>query len=80
MTYFVIYASEDGETYVTEYTAEQLEAKFNGPDPDYRIEQFVGKIPDKDTNYWDVKMILIRGEIVMPKAKEVVTKVTLEDV
>jgi hypothetical protein len=78
MTYFLIGTSEDGETSVTEYTAEQLEAKLNGPDPDYQIEKFVDKIPSNDTNYWDGRMILIRGEIVVPKVKEVVTKVILE--
>jgi hypothetical protein len=78
MSYFLIRGSEDGETYVSEYTAAQLEKMLNGPDPDYQIENFVSKIPDKNITYWDSRVILIKGEIIVPKAKEVVTKVTLE--
>jgi hypothetical protein len=79
MKYFLIHVSEDGDIYLSEYTAEQLEKMLNGPDPEYRIEDFLDKVPDRNLAYWGGRAILIKGEIVVPKAKEVVTKVTLGD-
>ena len=78
MSYFIVSCSEDGDTSVSEYTAEQLEAKLNGPEPDYKVGDFNDKMSDFNANSWSRKMILIKGEIIMPKVKEVVTKVTLE--
>ena len=78
MSYFIVSCSEDGDVYVSEHTTEQLEKMLNGPEPDYRIGDFVDKIPDHNVAYWGGRSIIIKGEIIVPKAKEVVTKVTLE--
>ena len=78
MSYFLIRCSEDGDIYVSQYAAGQMESNLNDPDSGYKIEEFVDKLPDCDPNYWKGKMILIKGEIVVPKVKEVATRVTLE--
>lgn len=79
MSYFLIYCSEDGDTRVYEYTAEQVEALLNGPEAEHQVGDFFDKVPDRDTAYWSRKVLLIKGEIVVPKVKEVVTRVTLEE-
>ena len=78
MSYFIISCSEDGDVRVSEYTREQVEAMLNSPEPGYLVRDFVDKVPHRDISYWGGMAIIIKGEIVIPKVKEVVTKVTLE--
>lgn len=70
--YFVIH-NGDGDTTVREYTKEQLledieENAWGDAIP-------LDAIPENsDTNYWGANILIIKGSIVTPKAKEVVTK------
>ena len=73
--YFVIHNGE-GDTTVREYTKEQLLAEIeeNAWGDAIPIE----KIVDADTNYWGGDILIIKGKIVTPKPKEVVTKYEVE--
>ena len=71
--YFIINNS-DGDTTVRLISKEQLlrdlDAGDYGTDP-----QFLDNIPESETNYWgEEKYLIIKGSIVTPKAKEVITK------
>lgn len=71
--YFLIYNS-DGDTHVKTVSKERLlEDLDNG---DYGEDPiFLDEIPQSDTNYWgEERYLIIKGNIVTPKAKEVVTK------
>jgi hypothetical protein len=76
MKYFLIYNS-DGDTKVCEISKEkflrEIEDGAWGESP-----EFLESIPDRDTNYWGGKMLIIKGEIVTLKKKEVVTKYDIE--
>jgi hypothetical protein len=76
MKYFLIYNS-DGDTIVSEITKEkflrEVEDGAWGESP-----EFLDSLPERDTNYWKGKMLLIKGEIVTLKKKEVVTKYDIE--
>lgn len=70
--YFVI-SNSDGETTVNCYTKQQLDAQLN--DEGWSKREFIqpGEGALGDTNYWNGKILIIKGEIVAPKA---VTRVT----
>jgi hypothetical protein len=76
MKYYLIHNS-DGDTYVSEYDKEPLLREIEngawGVDP-----QFLSELKQMDTSYWDGKMLLIKGEIVTLKKKEVVTKYDID--
>lgn len=78
--YYLIYNS-DGDVHILEMTKEQLQKYFD-EQQEYKEEsraQFLEKMPeDSDTNYWGGKELIIKGKIVTPKAKEVVTKMEIE--
>ena len=87
MPYFVITSDEDG-THVEEMSAEAL-LKAITPneygDTDYgEVPAFLKKIPKSDKGCWygdDVPenaMLVIKGEIVVPRVVETVMKLTLE--
>lgn len=67
--YFVVYNS-DGDTYVKHVTEEQLTKQLN---ENYYGREVINRIDNDDTNYWD-GMLIIKGEICVPKKVEVVTK------
>lgn len=70
--YFVI-SNTDGDTYVQEVSKQELEDNLN---EDYYGEdvEFLSKTPHDDTNYWGEKYLIIKGTVIVPKAKEKVTK------
>lgn len=75
MSYFTI-RNSDGDTRVDEWTKEELEERLE--------EGYWGKVthPDKlpensDTNYWGNSVLIIRGEVVSPKAVKTVIKLEL---
>ena len=75
MSYYAIHNTEDG-LYISKVTDinKLLEAIADG---DYGPLQFYTDIPyESDPNYWEDRpgLILIKGEIVVPKAVETVTK------
>ena len=70
--YFVI-RNSDGDTTVTEHSAEDLKEKLNeeywGP------VEFMDELPsNKDTNYWGDCILIIKGEVVVPQPVETVTE------
>lgn len=68
--YFII-SNNDGDTYIETATKEQitkrLEEKYYGEEP-----MFKSDIERSDTNYWGDNILIIKGEIVVPKPKKVV--------
>lgn len=73
-TYFVI-RNSDGDTTVEEVTGDELRKRLNTEDPYYGSREFFDKMPtERDTNYWGNNVLIIKGEIVTPKPKEVVTR------
>lgn len=73
--YYTVQNTE-GETFVQEYESkERLLEAIDYLDTD----DFLDKMPgDIDTNYWHGDMLIIKGNIVTPKAKEIVTKYTID--
>lgn len=71
--YFVIHATEDGEVYINKYLKEDLEKKL---DEHYwgDVVKIFGLIPDLSR---ESGLLIIKGEIVVPAAVEVVKKVQL---
>lgn len=72
MPYFLIGVSEDG-AYIEEI---KDIAKFLEERAAYH--DFAPKLPDGDLNYWNDKVVLIKGEIVTPRPVQVVTKYEVE--
>lgn len=71
--YFLIY-QHDKEATVREYTKEE----FLFDHCYTKIENFLTKIPDSDPGYWDMKYLLIKGKIVVPKEKKVVMELDID--
>ncbi len=67
--YFLITNSE-GETYVEPLTREQLKERLAESD----FNHFVDPGNECNTKYWDGDALIIKGEVVMPERKEVVTE------
>ena len=73
MTYFII-SNSDGDTIVKEISEVDILAGLKPNeqgDRDYNPERFMSTIKHADTNYWGDGMLLIKGEIIKPKPKEV---------
>jgi hypothetical protein len=70
--YFVI-RNSDGDTHVDTVTAAELkrrlDSQYYGEDP-----VFKDRVHETDTNYWDGKILIIRGEAFVPKAVQRVTE------
>lgn len=71
--YIVIYCSEDGDKGIESYSEEELEARLN--------ENYWGKnvkfgTADENLDMF-VGIIIIKGNTIIPKAKEVITKYKL---
>lgn len=72
MAYFLIYNS-DGDTMVMEIAEAKLLKELNASNYGER-PMFMVAMPESDTNYWpEGALLLIRGEIVVPVAEQVVT-------
>lgn len=74
--YFLITANEDGETYVTQISniekfLQELADGDYGKSPKFLSDR---REFSTDTNEWNGAMLLIKGEVVVPKPMEVVTK------
>lgn len=70
--YYVI-NNMDGDTHIRPYSQEALiRAVEDGEFDEYGIFEEMPK--ESDTNYWGGKTLIIKGEIVSPQPKEVVTK------
>jgi hypothetical protein len=77
MKYYLI-RNSDGDTSVSQIDKEKFLASIEdgdyGESPEF-LDSLVGL---SDTNYWGDKMLLIKGEIVTLKKKEVVTKYDID--
>ena len=74
---FVISSNEDGEVTVEQLGEEEFIERIN--DEEYYGEvNFLDKISQIDPNYWGNKLLVIRGEIVIPKPVEKITKYEIE--
>ena len=71
-SYFVIY-NDEGDTGVEVLSKAELEKRLDehwyGESPQF----FYGTPEESDTNYWGGGILVIKGEIVTPRAKQVVT-------
>lgn len=72
-TYFVIHNSE-GDTRVEKMGKEELVRRITPEDgcTYYGVTDFLKAIEDTDTNYWGNNILIIKGEIVVPKPAEIV--------
>jgi len=72
--YFIIQNS-DGDTTVQQVPKEELARRLtpdkNG-DNSYGSDGFLEEIKEDDTNYWGENILIIKGDIVSPKPKDVV--------
>ena len=78
-TYFVI-SNNDGETYIAQMTEEALLRALQPNefgDVEIVASDIAKSLPGSGTDYWRNKTLIIRGEIIVPKAKEVVTRFEL---
>jgi len=74
-TYYVI-NNFDGDTLVSTYTKEEL---LNAIEDGEFSEGIFDEFPAQaDTNYWGGKSLIIKGGMVVPKPKEVVTKYEID--
>ena len=75
-TYFVIHNS-DGDTTVEAVNKEELLERIE--------ENYYGEVlpfdrlpQNNDTNYWGNRILIIKGKIVSPVAKQIITKYNIE--
>lgn len=83
MAYFVISCNEDGEIRVHSFSEKELLKELNAEPGDGfcsldEIKTTFNDKDDYDPNYWGNRAcLIIKGEIVVPKAEQVVTKVKI---
>jgi len=75
--YFVI-RNSDGDTTVRGVNKENLLQEIEDGDFGENGEHILKFLPSDDTNYWSDGILIIKGQIVVPKAKEVITKFNIE--
>jgi len=76
--YYIIH-NGDGDTSVVEVTKEELLSEwFNPDDPYVGHTNCLKSIENRDTNYWGGDMLIIKGSIVTPTVKQVVTELDIE--
>lgn len=69
--YIVISTSEDG-IHVNHLSREDLLARL--AENYYGDVEFKNSISETDPNYWGTKLLIIKGDIVVPEAVKVVTQ------
>lgn len=75
-TYFVINNS-DGDTTVSEFTKETLLKAIQ--ENYWGNKEILKSIPvNDDTNYWGEGLLIIKGSVVVPTPKQVITKYDIE--
>jgi len=73
-TYFIIH-NGDGDTNVDVLTREELTKRLN--EEYYGDVGFLREITEKDTNYWGDALLIIKGEIIIPKPVKVIEEYEL---
>lgn len=77
MSYFLI-RNSDGDTMVSLINKDEFLAEVENGEWGQPLELIDDiRTLDSNTNYWDGKMLIIKGEIVTLEKKEVVTKYDL---
>ncbi len=80
MSFFVI-TNSDGSTFVDKLTEEELLNRLKPEESDgkgkgwfsyYGMPGFVEKLKESETNSWGNKILIIKGEIIVPKPKKIV--------
>ena len=72
--YFVI-SNSDGDTRIEHLTKEELIEQLgsDGESNSWGAEGFVENLKENDTNSWGPTILIIKGEIVIPKPKTTIT-------
>jgi len=71
--YFVIQSNDDGGVYINEYSDEEELLKDVMEHMECNVA-YCAKIPNWSSMNWSNEAIIIKGRIVTPQPKEVVTK------
>lgn len=74
VSYFLLVPGEDGMRVEVLDKAELEKRLVEGY---YGSRKVVGQVPERDHNYWGNAMVIIKGDLVLPKTVETVTKVEL---
>lgn len=77
MEYFVIHNS-DGDTIIDKISRGELLKRLNPVEPYYGKMGILQIIKEMDTNYWGDNILIIKGEIVVPEVKTVVTELDIK--
>lgn len=74
--YFIITRNPDGELYTQTTDKDGIEKWMKDRIDEEDIPTFVENLEEPDPQYWkgEEACLIIKGEIVVPKAKEVTTK------
>lgn len=78
MTYFLITTNDSGDHYIEALTEKELLGRLNEYRQDEDPSQFEESLPDYNMAYWPDSYLIIKGKIVVPKAKEVTTVYEIE--
>ncbi len=71
--YYIIHRGEDS-TSVSEVSKEELLNRIDPSDQYYGDVGFLDSITDTDVDYWGDNILIIKGSIVTPTEKKIVTK------
>ncbi len=75
--YFIIH-NASGDTTVEKVTKKELLKRINTDCPHYGHVGFMDRIEAHDTNYWGGNILIIKGDIVVPKAVTEITEFGVE--
>ena len=78
MAYFLLYGNEDGGHIKQLSQAELLQEIHDDYEETEDSPEFAAEIPDSNMFYWGEAMVIIKGEIVVPQARQVVTEYVIE--
>jgi len=81
MSYFVI-SNSDGDTSIHSMSKDEL-LKDITPDKDGctafgGLVEFLDNLDETDTNYWGNKVLIIKGEIVVPEPEKLIATYNVE--
>ena len=78
--YFII-SNSDGDTTITEMSKEELliaiEEQYWGDKTPMSLQDY-HEAGSRDTNYWGECLMIIKGSVVVPTPKQVVTKFDID--
>jgi hypothetical protein len=78
MDYFII-SNYDGETSIEKLTKEKVLKRLDPKDPYYGDKKCLSSISDENNpNHWSKNLLIIKGEIVTPIAKEVILSIDID--